>query len=185
MRPVIRHFVEIVASTLPIAEPIYEFGSYRVEGQEELADLRPLFPGKEYVGCDMRPGLGVDRILDLHDINLPDDTAGTVLCLETIEHVEFCHQALREMHRILKPGGICVLFSAMAFPIHEYPQDYWRFTPAGFGSLLRPFETRYIGYIGNEHFPHTILGLGAKGEVDWNPFREAWRGLDKERKQNA
>ena len=174
MRPLIRQFVEVVASTLPIAEPVYEFGSYRVKGQEELADLRPLFPGKAYVGCDMRPGLGVDCILDLHDIDLPDEAAGTVLCLETIEHVEFCHQAVREMHRILKPGGICVLSSAMAFPIHEYPQDYWRFTPAGFGSLLRPFETRYIGYIGNEHFPHTILGLGAKGNVDWGPFRAAW-----------
>jgi len=60
MRPTIRRFVDAVAQTLPIGEPIYEFGSYRVEGQEELADLRPLFPGKEYIGCDLRPGLGVD-----------------------------------------------------------------------------------------------------------------------------
>ena len=185
MRPNIRQFVEVVSRTLPIAGPIYEFGSYRVKGQEELADLRPFFPGKEYVGCDMRPGLGVDRILDLHGIDLPDETAGTVLCLETLEHVEFCHQAVAGMHRILRAGGICVLSSAMAFPIHEYPSDYWRFTPAGFASLMRPFETRYIGYIGDEYMPHTVLGLGGKGKVDWEPFREAWKALDQQRRQNA
>lgn len=50
MRESIKQFVKVVADTLPILEPIYEFGSLQVPGQESFADLRPFFPSKEYVG---------------------------------------------------------------------------------------------------------------------------------------
>lgn len=68
MRQSIKDFVSIVADELQIKESIYEFGSLQVAGQESFADLRPLFPGLEYVGADMREGPGVDKILNLHDI---------------------------------------------------------------------------------------------------------------------
>ena len=54
MRKVIRDFVRAVSETLPILEPIYEFGSFQVTGQEELANLRPFFQGMKYVGADLR-----------------------------------------------------------------------------------------------------------------------------------
>jgi len=54
MRQNVKEFVRVVSATLPIPEPIYEFGSFQVDRQLGFADLRPLFPNKEYVGCDMR-----------------------------------------------------------------------------------------------------------------------------------
>ena len=62
MRPHLREFLELCARTLACPEPIVEIGAFQVSGQEAIADLRPLFPGKNYIGCDMRPGVGVDRI---------------------------------------------------------------------------------------------------------------------------
>jgi hypothetical protein len=62
MRSSIKQFVKVCSGALPIAEPIFEFGSMQVPGQEGLADLRPLFPGKKYVGTDMAKGLGVDIV---------------------------------------------------------------------------------------------------------------------------
>ncbi|MFQ5929050.1 MAG: methyltransferase domain-containing protein, partial [Acidobacteriota bacterium] len=102
MRESIKHFVKICAESLPISDPVYEFGSLQVPGQEDFADLRPLFPSKKYVGADMRDGPGVDTILDLHDINLPSESVGTVLMLDTLEHVEFPRKAVEEIYRILK-----------------------------------------------------------------------------------
>lgn len=163
MRQVVKDFAAIVSGLLPIEEPVYEFGALRVAGQEEFADLRPLFAGKEYVGADMREGLGVDKVLDLHTIDLPDASVGTVLCLETLEHVEYPHTAMREIHRILKPNGIAVISSVMLFRIHAYPYDYWRFTPEAFRSLLKPFTSAFVGYAGEENFPHTVVGVGFKG----------------------
>ena len=70
----------------------------QVPGQERFADLRSLFPGKEYIDTDMREGPGVDLVLDLYDIDLPDDSISAVLCLDTVEHVEYVHKALTEIH---------------------------------------------------------------------------------------
>lgn len=165
MRKTIKDLVSIVASIFPIEEPIYEFGSLQVKGQEGFADLRPLFPGKEYVGADMRDGIGVDKILNLHKIDLPLESVGTVICLDTLEHVEYPHKALEEIHRVLKPNGIVLISSVMLWPIHDYPYDYWRFTPEAFRSLLKPFRVLFVGYAGKEDFPHTVIGMGCKGEV--------------------
>lgn len=94
MRESVKDLVRVVAETLPVAEPIIEFGSLQCPGQEGFADLRPLFRGKDYIGCDLHEGPGVDLVLDLHNINLPSGSAGTILCLDTLEHVEFCRDAL-------------------------------------------------------------------------------------------
>jgi SAM-dependent methyltransferase len=162
MRESIKEFVKIVADTFSILEPIYEFGALQVPGQVGFADLRFIFLGKEYVGCDMREGPGVDKILNLHKIDLPSETVGTVLIMDTLEHVEFVRKAVEEAHRILKPDGIIVISSVMKFPIHDYPYDYWRFTPEGFKSLLRPFKFSFVDFAGDGNFPHTVVGIGFK-----------------------
>lgn len=169
MREIIKSYVGALAGELP--EPVYEFGSFQVEGQEGFADLRVFFPGKKYAGCDMRPGKGVDLVLNLHKIDLPDAVAGTVLVLDTLEHVEFCREAMAEVLRILKPGGIVVVSSVMNFRIHEHPFDYWRFTPEGFKSLLREFSTSMVESLGKTDFPHTVVGVGIKGSVPETEIR--------------
>ena len=162
MRESIKQFVKICSETLPISEPIYEFGAFQVEGQEGFADLRPLFSGKKYVGADLRKGPGVDVILDLHDINLPSESVGTVLILDTLEHVEYPRKAIENARTILKEDGIVVITSVMNFALHDYPQDYWRFTPEAFRSLLKQFSYSFVDSLGNPEFPHTILGIGFK-----------------------
>ena len=76
-----------MAETIDCPGPIFEFGAYQVDGQEGSLTFAACFPGREYVGCDMRPGPGVDRVEDVTAISLPDASAGTVLCIETFEHV--------------------------------------------------------------------------------------------------
>jgi SAM-dependent methyltransferase len=165
MRESIKQFVQLSAETLPVVEPVYEFGAIQVPGQEEFANLRPFFPGKEYVGTDMFKGPGVDVVLNLHEIDLPEDSIGTALVLDTLEHVEFPRKAMEEVFRVLKPDGIAVISSCMNFPIHGYPYDYWRFTPEAFKSLLRPFASSFAEMAGDQKFPEIIVGVGFKGAV--------------------
>ena len=47
MRDHNKAFCSLVAETFDCPGPIFEFGSYQVEGQEGYANLRELFPGKE------------------------------------------------------------------------------------------------------------------------------------------
>lgn len=165
MRKSIKEFTKVCAEVLPICEPVYEFGSLQVVGQEKFADLRPLFNGKKFIGSDMQAGTGVDIILNLHNINLPSESAGTALMLDTLEHVEFPEKAVNEIYRILKPEGILIMSSVFNFQIHNYPNDYWRFTPGAFKSLLKSFQHTYVNYAGEENSPHTVIGVGFKGGV--------------------
>lgn len=162
MRKCIRDFVKIVSENLDLPEPIYEFGALQPLDQKEFADLRPFFPGKQYIGCDYQAGPGVDKVLDLHDLRVPSESIGTALCLETLEHVEFPRKAVDEMYRILSPTGVSVISSVMNFPIHEHPSDYWRFTPEGLKSLLKPFPVSFSYAAGDEHFPHTVVSVAFK-----------------------
>jgi SAM-dependent methyltransferase len=166
MRPAVLDFARDVAETLPLAEPVVEFGARAADGQEGIADLRSLFPVGEYLGCDIQEGPGVDRIEDLHALTFEDETVGTVICLETLEHVADPLRAVQEMHRVLKPGGVMAISSLMFFPIHAHPWDYWRFTPEAFALLLRPFESSLVVAQGWELMPEGVFGIGVKGPAD-------------------
>ncbi|MEQ1787214.1 MAG: class I SAM-dependent methyltransferase [Acidimicrobiales bacterium] len=166
MRDLIRAFAEDVATHLPIAPPIVEIGARAAAGQEGIADLRSLFPGREYIGCDVQDGPGVDRIEDVHALSFPDESIGAVLSLDTLEHVADPLRALQEIHRVLKPGGVVAISSVMFFPIHAHPWDYWRFTPEGFAQLLQPFESSLVLPYGYELMPETVFGIGVKGPAE-------------------
>ena len=165
MRKSINKLIKRLSQKFDFEEPIYEFGSLQAPGQKDRPRLRELFSNKQYVGCDIRSGPGVDRILNLHNIELPDESVGTVIMLDVLEHVEFCRRAIEEIHRILKPGGMAIVVSVMYFPIHDYPSDYWRFTPEGFRSLLAPFSNSIVESVGLSAFPVTVLAIGFKEKV--------------------
>jgi SAM-dependent methyltransferase len=158
-------FCSLVATTIDCPGPIFEFGAYQVDGQEGFADLRSLFPRRKYIGCDMRAGPGVDLVEDVTAINLPDSSAGTVLCIETFEHVFEVRRGFDEVFRLLKPGGVFVITSPLNFRIHGYPDDYWRMTPNCLRRMLEPYGARLSGWQGYHAFPHTVMGIGIKAPI--------------------
>jgi SAM-dependent methyltransferase len=164
MRHAALEFARDIAERFPIAGPAVEMGARAADGQEDIANLRPLFAPlvDTYIGCDIQPGPGVDQIEDIHALTFADNSVGTVLCFETLEHVADPIRAVQEMHRILKPGGLLAISSVMFFPIHEHPWDFWRFTPEGFDRLLEPFDAKLVLAHGYEYLPEGVYGIGSK-----------------------
>lgn len=165
MRDIIHEFAQLCARDLPFLGPIHEFGAFQVPGQEAIAELRPLFPGKDFIGSDMRLGKGVNALLNLHNLGLASESIGSAILLDTLEHVEYPHRALEEVYRALRPGGIAILSSVMQFPIHGFPDDYWRFTPSAFRSIVKPFAWSLVESAGEEDFPHTVVAVACKGQL--------------------
>lgn len=161
MRALIRDLVEIFSKTLLIAEPIYEFGSRQIPGQERLTNLRPFFPGMKYIGCDLQSGSGVDMIADTTMIPVPGESVGTIMMLDTLEHVEQPREAIEEIFRCLRrEDGILLLSTVFHFPYHA-PPDYWRFSSDGVRSILKPFPTVIVVQSGaRKDWPHTVVGVG-------------------------
>jgi SAM-dependent methyltransferase len=166
MRPHLREFFELCAKTLACPEPIVEIGAFQVAGQEAISDLRPLFRGKTYIGCDMQTGPGVDRLEDIHKLSFRSGKVGTFLLADTLEHVADPHRAMHEIYRCLRDDGVVIYSSVMNFPIHGFPNDYWRFTPEAFRALASDFPRAMIFFSGPAEFPHTVCGIATKNNYD-------------------
>jgi SAM-dependent methyltransferase len=155
--------VRAVAETFELPEPVLEIGSYQVEKQRDLADLRTLFPDCLYQGIDIRPGPGVDLVGSVEELPHLDRSVGTVLALSTFEHVRHFWRGFAEIRRVLRPHGALLVSMPFHFQIHHYPCDYWRFTPQALEVLLEEYPSKLIGWHGPVDRPANVWAL-ALGE---------------------
>jgi SAM-dependent methyltransferase len=153
-----------VAETFELPGPILEVGSYLVDGQEEIADLRTFFPGREYLGIDIRPGPGVDRVADVEALPLADGSAGTVIAMNTFEHVARFWRGFAEIRRVLRPDGALLVSCPFYFHIHSYPSDYWRFTPQALQVLLEDYPSKVLGWHGPAKRPAGVWAVAFREE---------------------
>lgn len=121
--------------------PILEVGSLlpmTETGPAPWAFNRNIMPeGTPWVGLDCQHGDNVDAVADIEkQTDFPPETFNTVLCSEVVEHLYRPWDALKEMHRLLQKDGWIVITTLFSFPVHGYPDDYWRFTPSCMQRLL-------------------------------------------------
>lgn len=91
---------------------ILEVGCGEGYGMEMIGD-----PAASYLAVDkIRPaGVSFNRKVRFQSCHLPslagmkDEQFDTVICFQVIEHVKEDHQLIREMKRVLKPGGTLFL----------------------------------------------------------------------------
>lgn len=105
----------------------------------------------EYVAFDLMPGPNIDVVGDVLNSPFVDNEFDTIISTQVLEHVEKPWLMVREMRRILKPGGVCVLTAPFLVPFHADPHDYFRFTTEGVDSLLKNegFEVLECDYYGS------------------------------------
>ncbi len=93
---------------------------------------------------DLRSLPGVDIVADAHYLPFADESFGSIVCAEVLEHLENPRQAVSEMKRILRPGGKVILTARFIFPIHNRPHDFYRFTRYGLEKLFSGFELSIV-----------------------------------------
>ena len=99
------------------------------------------FPNRTTLEIAPRPGVQVDIVADVHHLPMiTENSFPVVLCTEVLEHLHSPEQALRELRRILIPGGLLLLTTRFIYPLHDTPGDFYRFTKYGLRHLLRDFE---------------------------------------------
>ncbi|MGE3818369.1 MAG: class I SAM-dependent methyltransferase [Isosphaeraceae bacterium] len=91
------------------------------------------------VGCDWPSAAAGGNQADVHAdaARLPfaDSTFDTVLCTELLEHVPLPVVSVKELGRVLRPGGRLILSAPFLYWRHEAPRDHQRFTPDGLRDL--------------------------------------------------
>jgi|AntRauTorckE6833_2_1112554.scaffolds.fasta_scaffold05914_2 SAM-dependent methyltransferase len=93
------------------------------------------FPNR--TSCDIEKREGVDVVADAHKLPFEDSEFSVIVCTEVLEHLHSPHIAIKEMHRVLEPGGTLLLTTRFVFPIHDAPHDYYRYTEFGMKHLFK------------------------------------------------
>lgn len=111
-------------------------------------------PGCTYVGVDF-PSTGSVMyearptvFANAERLPFGEKTIDTVLLSEVLEHVRNPQSALREIRRVLKPGGRALITLPFLYPIHDAPHDFQRYTCFG---LEREIEGAGMRVIGLKH----------------------------------
>ncbi|MEU1558390.1 class I SAM-dependent methyltransferase [Streptomyces scabiei] len=102
------------------------------------ADLAALVPDGRVTGVDQAPGIleqarataagrglaNVDfAVADVHALDFPDDTFGVVHAHQVLQHVGDPVQALREMVRVTRPGGLIAVRDSDYAAMTWFPQS--------------------------------------------------------------
>lgn len=91
-----------------------------------------------YVGLDREgPNSTPDVVGDAHALPFEDSHFDAVVSFQVLEHVERPVECLREIARVVRPGGEVVFTVPGVWPDHEVPHDHWRFTRYGLDASLR------------------------------------------------
>ena len=88
---------------------------------------------------DAFAGPDVDVVGDIHSMQFADDSYDCVFCTGTLEHVANPWQAVQEIYRVTRPGGIVYVDVPFIQGYHADPTDYWRFTIDGLRHLCGSF----------------------------------------------
>ena len=68
-----------------------------------------------------------------------DNCFDVISLMEVLEHIHNPQKALNEIYRVLKPEGLLIFSVPFIFPLHDRPDDYFRFTKYGLTHLLSKY----------------------------------------------
>jgi len=123
---------------------------------QEHRGARPFFdPTVIIETLDINPLSGATHIADLCKcadsigFNLYD----YIVCTEVLDHTRQPFDAVSNIYKMLKPGGLAFITTPFNFRIHGPLPDCWRFTEYVLRELFKNFDVLELsGLKSNEHF---------------------------------
>jgi ubiquinone/menaquinone biosynthesis C-methylase UbiE len=132
-----RHYLDQFAAraarSVPDGAMILDAGAG--EGQYMHHFTHTEYESADFCQLDKQYGT-ITYVCDLSVIPVEDNRYDLVFCSQTLEHMPDPLQVLKELHRVLKPGGELWLSAPLFFEEHEVPYDFYRYTQYGFRYLL-------------------------------------------------
>ena len=94
--------------------------------------------GIDFTGVDVLEGECVDVVCDAHQLSdfVKHDNYELVYSLNVFEHLLMPWKVVLEINKVMKKGGIVMIFTHHAYPLHDLPWDYYRFSDNAWYSMF-------------------------------------------------
>ncbi len=118
----------------------------------------------EYIAYDLIPGKNIDVVGDITKTEFAHNSFDTIISTQVFEHIPSPWEAVKEIYRLLKPGGIAIVSAPFMNPYHADPYDFYRYTTEGFKALFKdgftvlecaPYSKLFMVF--SEMIHHTIF----------------------------
>ena len=115
----------------------------------------------DYTTADLFSPLA-DLRFDVQNIPIEDNTYDTIFCNHVLEHVNSDHQAMVELHRILKPGGLAIMQVPLDTDYKKTDEDITIKDPAERERRFRQYD--HVRLYGQD-YPDRLKAAGFKVTV--------------------
>jgi SAM-dependent methyltransferase len=132
-RRAIYDFVAAAARSLQAGSKVADVGAGDAPYRELFSHTR--YTTIDWEGSEHADAAGSDIIATADAIPVDDSSFDAVLLTQVLEHVPDPGAVLKELHRILVPGGRLFLSAPLAWELHEIPYDFYRYTRFGLEHL--------------------------------------------------
>lgn len=99
----------------------------------------------DVINVDAEAYPGVSVAADIHTLPFQDNSLDAVIAESVLEHLRDPVRAVKEMHRVLKPGGLLYIVIPLIIGYHSSPGDYYRWTTSGVREMLKDFKEQELG----------------------------------------
>ena len=126
---------------------VVDLGSGLNPSHERFWQIKP----EKFIRVDIDKEAKPDVVADLNkSLPFSNNFADAILLFNVIYILEDPGAVLKEIHRILKPGGRLFMTNPFIFNEAKEPADYWRFTSGALDKLLKEsgFEKHLIQPVG-------------------------------------
>lgn len=132
-----------ILSTVPYGQKILDIGC----GSAGYWSLRP---DLNWQGIDVNPESKAGIIIKPNE-NYPieDRSVDAVLLSFSLEHISNLTHLLSEVDRVLRIKGSIIIRCPFMYPLHDTPDDYWRFSIEGLNHLFSNFSNTSTRVSGN------------------------------------
>jgi len=100
---------------------------------------RTYFRHAKYITLDCNAAFSPDLLASADKVPLPDASIDHILMIEVLENIYNLEETVKELARVLKPGGLLVATAPFFAAFCADNIDYWRFTTNSVRKLFEPW----------------------------------------------